>query len=1151
MRLAPSLVFLLASALAQDPRGFVSGTVADTSGAVIPNAHVVLKHVRTGVHTRVSTNAEGIYEANYMPTGEYTLSTDYQGFKSFSRSGVELRIGDRLRIDITLEPGAAAEKIQVTAETPVLETANATVGQVIDQKVLANMPIRSGSIAWLYSLAPGTALASLPYDGPWNIDQSSAVRVGGSNLGGIDYNVDGVSNNAYGGRTAFIPPADMVEEVRVDTSSYDAAVGHTSGGQINVSMKSGGNDLHGALGFSVASGPMMTRNFFTNGFIFNPTTGPITPQKIKENTPFTRWLRYSAAVGGPVYIPKLYNGRNRTFWMFGYQAHNRLRTVAGPTTVPTEAMRRGDFSALLRAGSAYQIYDPFSTAAEGARFRRQPVPGNTIPAARLSRDAEKFYRYYPQPNAAGTVDFLNNYIRARPDKQDLYQPIVRVDQNWNDRWRSFGRYSQSIFHGNFDQWVPGSDVRGRLRQRPYKGVALDTVGVLSSTLTLDVRYGFTWFSEKQAFVNQGYNLSEFGFPAGLVSSLDPRGVTFPLITVNGGMLALGNDGGFDQRYYTHSLLSVLNWTRGKHSLRFGFDGRLTYDNSTTYGNVSPQLVYGDTYTRGPLDNSPASPGVGQSFASLLYGIPTGGGVDINDSRAEASPFHSLFAQDDWRLSRTFTLNLGLRWEYEGPVLERFNRNSGDFDFVTANPIEAQARANYARAPIPEIAAPNFRALGGLRFVGRDGTPRQLRPASYTGFMPRIGLAWSVTPRTVIRAGWGLYYGLLGADFTDISQPGFNRRTNVVASNDNGLTYVASSANPFPVGVDRPEGASQGLATFLGRSPGFFAADGRRPYTNRWSYNIQFEPFSRSVIEVGYQGNRATRLRVNTDLNPVPRQYMSTSPVRDNSTINFLTAQVANPFRGIEQFRGTAFFANANTSRSQLVRPLPHFGALTTALPAGSAWYHAFTARFERRFAKGFMVQANYTWSKAMEAADYLNPTDSIPAHLISDIDRTQRLTFAGMWELPLFKSNRWLGGWQIQALYQGQSGPPLGFGNVIYSGTYGQLNVAAPNVQQWFATGGFERRANFQLDQNIRTFPLRLGNVRGDGINVWDMSVQKNFQVIEKLKVQLRGEAEGATNTPNFSPPNTAPANTLFGQVTGTQTGQEERRIFVGLKLIF
>lgn len=1139
---------------AQDPRGFFNGTVSDSSGAVIPNATVSLRHGRTNVVTRAVTNAEGVYEANYLPIGPYTLSVEFEGFKSYTRPGIDLRIGDRLRVDVTLESGAATERIQVTAETPVLETTNATVGQVIDQKVLANMPIRSGSIAWLYSLAPGTSLASLPYDGPWNIDQSSAVRVGGSGLGGVDYNVDGVSNNAYGGKTAFIPPADMVEEVRVDTSAYDAAVGHTSGGQINISMKSGGNNLHGALAFSAASGPMMTRNFFTNGFIFDPTTGPITPQKIKDNTPFTRWLRYSAAVGGPVYLPKLYNGRNRTFWMFGYQAHNRLRTVAGPQTVPTEAMRRGDFGALLALGASYQIYDPFSITAEGARFRRLPVPGNVLPAARISADSQRYVKYFPPPNAAGTSDFLNNYIRARPDKQDLYQPIVRMDHNWNDRWRSFFRYSQSIFYGSFDQFVEGSNVRGRKRERPYRGYALDTVGMLNSSMTLDVRYGFTWFSEKQAFVNQGYDLAEFGFPASLTNGLDPRGRTFPAVTVTG-MLPLGNDGGFDQRYYTHSLLSVLNWTRGQHSLKFGFDGRLTYDNSTTYGNVSPALTFGDVYTRGPLDNSPGSVGVGQNFASLLHGIPTAGGIDINDSRAEASPFHSLFVQDDWRIAKKFTLNLGLRWEYEGPVVERFNRNSSDFDFAAPNPIEAQARANYARAPIPEIAALVFRTPGGLTFSGRNGVPRQLRPAYYRGFMPRIGFAWNVTPRTVIRAGYGLFYGLLGADFSDVSQPGFNRRTNIVASNDNGLTYVASLRNPFPAGVDQPEGASQGLATFLGRSPGFFAADGRRPYTQRWSYNIQFEPFARSVVEVGYQGNRSTRLRVNTDLNPIPRAYLSTLPVRDNNTINFLTAAVPNPFRGIEPFRGTAFFANANTTRAQLVRPLPHFGALSTGLPAGSAWYHALLARFERRFGRGFMVQANYTWSKTMEAVEYLNPTDPIPAHLISDLDRTHRITFAGMWELPFFRNNRWsgrlLGGWQIQALYQGQSGAPLGFSNVIYAGTYADLGAGEQSVQRWFNTDGFERRAAFQLDQNLRSFPLRLSGVRSDGINVWDMSVIKDFRVFEGVKVQLRGEAEGATNTPNFSPPNTAPANTLFGRVTATQTGQEERRIFVGLKLIF
>ncbi|MBL8217821.1 MAG: carboxypeptidase regulatory-like domain-containing protein [Bryobacterales bacterium] len=736
MRIVLVSIFFLYTAFAQDPRGFINGQITDTSGGIIPNAAVALTHTRTGVTVRFTTNNEGLFDANYLPTGDYRMQVEFTGFKTWTRSNIDLRIGDRLRIDVTLEPGSNTESIQVTAESPVLETTNATVGQVVDRKVLENMPIRSGSVAWLYSLAPGTTLASLPYDGPWNIDQSSAVRVGGSGLGGVDYNVDGVSNNAYGGRTAFIPPADMVDEVRVDTASYDAAVGHTTGGQINISMKSGGNDFHGTLNASLASGPMMTRNFFTNGFIFNPATGPITDDKIRNNTPFTRWLRYSAAVGGPVYLPKIYNGKNKTFWMFGFQAHNRLRTVAGQSAVPTEAMRNGDFSALLGVSNQYQIFDPFSIRAEGARFRRDPLPGNIVPRARISADAARYTKYYPLPNAAGTADFMNNYLRARPDKQDLYQPIVRIDHNFTERWRTFFRYSQSIFNATFDQWVPDSDVRGRKRKRPHRGYALDNVIMLNSTMTLDVRYGYTWFSEKQAFVNQGYNLSEFGYPAALTSALDPRGVTFPLVTVNGGVLPLGNDGGFDERYYTHSLLSVLNWTRGSHTLKFGFDGRLAYDNSVTYGNVAPTLTFGDLYTRGPLDNAPGAPAFGQSFASMLYGIPTAGGIDINDSRAEASPFHSLFVQDDWRMAKTFTLNLGLRWEYEGPIMERFNRSTSDFDFRTANPIEATARANYARAPIPEISSANFRTPGGLTFLGQNGVSRQFRPAYYKSLMPR-------------------------------------------------------------------------------------------------------------------------------------------------------------------------------------------------------------------------------------------------------------------------------------------------------------------------------------------------------------------------------------------------------------------------------
>ncbi len=1159
------LIFIagIAAFAQQDPRGTLEGLITDASGGLIPAARIRATNSATGVTISGTSNELGRYEIPFLLPGPYQVDAEHVGFKRWTQSGLEVRTSDHLRVDIKLELGNTTESIQVTAEAGTLEAASSAVGQVIGAKQSSDLPLRGGSLAWLYLQSPGVVLPALPAGGPWNIDQASNVSGAGGGSKSFDYNVDGVSNNVSGGNTGFVPPPDMVQEVRVDVTSYDAASGHSTGGSINISLKTGTNKLHGALGVAMATGPMITRNFFVNKFIFDPTTGPITAEKIKSRTPVERWRRDTAAVGGPVYIPRLYDGRNKTFWMFGYQGHNRAQPVTQNTTVPTLAQRNGDFSALLALGSSYQIYDPFTTKPSGTtRFQRQPLPGNIIPASRIDAAARGILKYFPLSNTTGSVDAQQNFSVSTPKDQIMHQPVVRVDHNFSQNNRLFARYSQTDFDGHFDQFVAGSTVRGRQRSRPHRGAALDDVVVLSPRMVLDVRYGMSWFREFQGFDNKGWDLKEFGFPASLISQINPAGTTFPVINVNG-LLQLGNDGGFSTTNVSHSLLSVLSWMKKSHSLRFGADLRVMFENSTTYGNASPALNFDSTYTKGPLDNAAAAP-AGQGLASFLFGIPSGGGIDFNDSLAQASHFSSLFVQDDWRVSRKLTLNLGLRWEYESPVTERYNRTTLDFDSRTANPIQAQAQAQYAKAPLAELPAANFRTIGGVTFAGVNGNPRGIRDAFWPAFMPRLGLAYQIDRRLVMRAGYGVYYALLGADFTEVAQPGFNQRTNVVPSLDNGQTYVASISNPFPAGVEKPKGAAGGLLTFLGRAPGFFARDGRRPYTQHWSASLQFEPMSRTVVELGYLGSRSVRQRVSTELDAVPAQYLSKSLVRDQVAIDSLSAAAANPFRGIDGFAGSALASSVNTTRSQLVRPYPQFTSLSVAMPAGSAWYNALTARFERRFAKGLQVQANYTWSKTMEATAYLNETDSSPSHVVSNLDRPHRLTANGIYELPFGQGrfflrgaggvlNQIVGGWQAQAIYTAQSGPPLAFGNVIYRGNFTDIRLPADvqKLDHWFNTSGFERASGAQPASNIRMFPLRISGARAPGINLWDVSAFKNFRLREGLQLQIRGEAEGAANHPNFGLPNMSPANTLFGVISSTNTGEGERRIFAGLKVIF
>lgn len=1158
------LYFVLASLAlyAQDPRGVISGRVFDSSGAVVPAVSIRITNSATNVTLTSSSNAEGNYETQYLLPGSYTLAIEHPGFKKWVRAGVELRTGDRLQIDANLEPGNVVETVEVTGQIQGIENSRASVDQVLTSREVSELPVRNGSIGSLFGLAPGMVMTSIPKNGPWAPGGNNGYSVGS---GPIDFNLDGVSNNSVGGQPSLLPPPELVEEVQVLTTGYDASIGHTSGGAINMTLKSGTNQVRGTASFSISDGPMMTRDFFTDQFIFNPATGPINQAKIDANTPPVRWARYSTAIGGPVVIPKIYDGHEKTFWMMGFQGQNKNRSVSTRSTVPTEAERNGDFSALLALGSQYQIYDPYSTVPSGAQFRRSPLPNNIVPASRIDRAARAIEKYYPMPNTTGTVDGLQNFQNNPMQPFNLYQPIFKLDHNFTDRNRAYFRYSQSVFTSlNINKLTPDSKATGRSQERPHRGVALDDVMTLSPSAVLDIRYGFTHFFSDVRYDSDGWDLSEFGFAPALLNQLNDQRRTFPQTAVTG-LMTLGSNGGTFSSQYSHSLLTVLSLIKGNHSLKFGFDGRLLRTSDLAFGNISPQLNFGSTYTNGPISNNPAAPGFGQGMASFLYGIPTGGGTDINSSSADASRFFAGFVQDDWRVSRKLTLNIGLRWEYEGPLTERFNRTSRQFDFQTPNPIQQEAQHQYALDPVPGLPASQFQTLGGITFAGVNGNPRGIHNPDYRGFMPRFGLAYQFTPKAVMRAGYGIFFGLIGAEFDSAAQPGFSQRTEIVSSLDNGQSYAASIANPFPFGIQQPPGAAGGLLTFLGSSPAFFDPDGRRPYTQRWSYSLQWAVTNHTTAEVGYIGSRSVGLRVTRQFDAVPRSYLSTSPERDNNVVNFLTSKASNPFVGLPAFAGTALYNSKNTNYSQLLSPYPQFTSLSADVPAGSSWYHAMTFRVQQRMAHGLHFNFFYTWSKNMEATSYLNPTDSRLEHVISDLDRPHRFVVNAIYDLPFGKGRAFgktgpafvdhiLGGWTVDAVYQLQTGAPIGFGNVLYRGDIKDIPLSGDqsSLNQWFNTAGFERINNRQLANNVRTFPSRLSAVRADGINMLDLALYKNFKMREKLTLQFRGEAEGALNHPLFSPPNATPTSTLFGVVSSTQTnGEENRRVFVGLKVLF
>jgi hypothetical protein len=1146
---------------AQSGRGRIVGRILDSSSAVIPGAEVVATQVAMGVHVDAKTNAEGNYDLQYLLPGIYRIDVKAEGFKQYTRHPIEVRVGDTVTLDISLDLGNVSEKVDVVAEASLLEASTASMAKVVEHKQLSDLPIGGGDVMFLTQLAAGVTTAQAPGHNwlPSASDVMSNVNVAGTANGSNEFTLDGISNMTRGW-VSFTPPADMVQEFRIQTISYDASLGHAAGGTISMSLKTGTNDLHGTAQWDVAPNPWQANDFFTNKQIYDTSSGPVTPEKIKSLSPPRKVNRYSATIGGPVLVPHLYNGQSRTFWTYGFQGFNRRNPNNNYYTVPTAAEQHGDFSSLLavpKTGPTYQIFDPATIAPAGAgRFSRQPLPGNIVPASRISPIAQKYLGFFAQPNVGGTIDGRNDYQITQPDANDFLQNMARVDHNFSDRNRLFGRFTESwlhFAHGN----AFTNDARGIDRHRQQWGAGLDDVYTFSPTFLLNVKYGFTRYLQSDFPNSVGYDITKLGVPASLADQLNPQGAAFPVVTIDG-MAQLGETGGtqFITNYQT--LAGGFTKIAGNHSIRCGGEFRVMRENNVSYGNAAPAMDFSTNWTKGPMDNSTAGP-IGQGLASFLLGLPTGGGIDLNASYSEQSTFAGLYVQDDWKLTRKLTLNAGLRWEFETAPTERFNRTVRGFDFTVASPVSAAALANYTKNP-DVIPVSQFKTMGVLTFAGVNGVPRGYFNTARRNLAPRIGLAYQLTPKTVLRAGYGIFNDVVGIDGNHANQIGFSQRTNLIPSTDNGLTFTGTLANPFPNGLVQP--APVGPSTYIGRAISFMPNTLLTPYMQRWSFGVQRQLPSRSVLEVTYVGNKGTHIATSRAIDSTPAPYLSTSPLRDPAVINYLSAQVPNPFNGIPQFAGGGI-TGTTISRGNLLRPYPQYNGITMTDPNGESWYHSLQARFEKRFSHGVLFNLDYTWSKYMEAVEYLNNTDAMPTHVVSAADRPHRVTINGVWELPVGRGRMLLahaprpvdmilGGWQYQAIYLWQVGAPVNFGNVLFLGNVQDIVLPADqrSLYEWFnVNAGFGRNTADALANNIRTFPLRLTGVRSPGPNYWNMSLYKQFKVQERLKLQVRTEWEGALNTPQFSPPNNAPTNSLFGQINGTQG--EARRIYVGLKLMF
>jgi hypothetical protein len=1160
--LAPGAVF------GQDFRGAITGRITDKSGAVLPGVTVTATNVATNVGTTTTTNNEGLYSILYLNPGNYTLVVELSGFKKVQRQNLDVRVGDRLTVDLILEVGQIEETVMVTAQSPLLEMASGSAGQVIDEKRIALLPLSDGNPFVLSRLVPGVAFTGdLKFSRPFDNAGTSGINADGAS-GGNEFTLDGSPNMTSGRRVAFVPPAGAVQQFKVGTASFDAGDGHTAGAVVNVTLKSGTNSLKGESYYYLRRDSLSATDFFVN--------------KSGGTKPDLKYNRPGGFIGGPVRIPGVIDGRGRTFFFGAVEWLYDQFPEPLPQTVPTEAMRNGDFSALLAQGTI--IYDPATAQQVGARVVRQPFPGNIIPTNRINPIAAAALKYFPLPNQSADNQGRNNFFYVNPRSDDFYSISTRVDHRFSDKQQIFVRYtrndrreSRNAIYGTVNGVVP----QGNFLFRTNDGVTYDHVYTMSSSSLLDVRAGWQRFQEPNVRQHEGlFDPASLGFSTSVVS-LFGGAKYFPSFDLDQ-FSDVGENLSSITNHSIYSFQPTVTRIMGNHSVRAGYDLRLYKEFGASNGAQAGQYQFrnGSSFTR-QQDNSTGT--FGQDLASFMLGLPTGGSIDRNAQRLNTTPYHGVFVQDDWKVSNKLTVNLGLRYEYEGATRDSENRNVRGFDPNAAISIEGAVKAAYAASPIPEVAPSAFNVRGGLQFAS-DATPGFWN-ADKNNVQPRVGFAYRVSDSTVVRGGVGVYTipFIIGGVF----QPGFSQSTPIVASNDLGLTFNATLANPFPSGVIAPAGATRGADTFMGQDLSRFAPlEVQNAQNTRYLVSIQRELPGQWLVEAGYTGSRGWNLTTGgggaageIDLNAIPTKYLSTSRVHDQAAIDFLAALVPNPFRSL--LPGTSN-NSATIARSQLVRPYPQFGNIRTFDDDGTSRYNSAQFKVERRFTRGYTLLAAYTWSRFTERVFKLNPYDTEYEERVSAADVPHRVTVSGIWELPFGHGRRFaadanrftdafIGGWSLQAIGSMQSGQPIDLSgrNVYFNGNVDSLKTdySGNTNSPVFDISGFyfhdaavqtngvddpaKQRADtrIRLSQNIRYFPSKLDGLRSPKLNLWDISLIKQMRMTDRVRAQFHVEFLNAFNRAVYSNPNTDPTNADFGKVT-SQTNLP-RDIQLAMKLIF
>jgi hypothetical protein len=1061
---------------AQEFRSTISGIVADSSEAVVPGASIVVRETRTGTINQTKSDSEGQYVVPFLLPGEYSITVTMEGFKTVIRNDIRLQSQEHPIINLTLPLGETSTTVTVSSATPLVDQSNASVGQVISSESVADLPLNGRTPSTLTELSVGVITTSAPgIVHPFDNNAGNSWSMGGTPNQVSEVLLDGSPDLTLLGALAYAPTQDSVQEVSVRPFDTDASFGHTIGGVINQVTKSGTNRLHGSV-YAFNQIPNLDANLYFNG------------RKAGTTTPTFHYNQYGLTVGGPIWIPKLYDGHDKLFFFFAFEGLKDSTPASATTTVPTSAEANGDFSQVLAAGcpggfadnpataaaiclpsgsntknyaDPNQLYNPFTATMSGSNIVRQPILNNQLTSTGQGFDpvALAYMKLFPAPNATSGVaaDGQNNYISNAPSVDTYNNEFGRLDYNLSSRNHVFfdfrHNYRTQVKNNYF-----GNGITGTTLLRENFGSTLDNVFTLNSTTVFDTRFNWTRFNEVHGVPGQ-YTSTGLGFPSSIGSASQLH--QLPYINFNTG----GSCGSFTSYQCLGDTSSALDPTTsyqafadmvkvlGRHTLKIGFDGRQYRLSVQNFGASSGSYTFNSNFVTS--GTGAAAQTFGGDLADFLFGLPGAGSFDLNARADYHSYYIGSFVQDDWRVNDHLTLNLGVRFDIDTPFREKLGRTVSGFD-----PTAVNSASSASTAFTPQSVTANgvtalvssINALGGLTF---PGTNNGAIYKTNSGFLsPRFGFSYSPTGKTVVRGGFGIFVqpetlASLAATGSYSSsalsnQEGFSATTNYTSTKNNYLTSANTLSNPFPGGFVQPTGDAGGASTFLGQTISFLAPVQHDPYSERYDLGVQHSLTSSTLIEAMYVGNHSLHLPVaSQNLNATSLQYLSTSPYRNQGLATAYGKTVANPFVGLLPNGGS--YNSKTTALSNLIVPYPQFGSAAVTeenQTIGQSYFNSAIIHLEQRSKHGLTLTANYSFSKLIEADTFLNDEDTSLTRRVSPFDHTHHFTVGGTYNLPFGRgkafsfdgSRLWdeiLGGFVVNGVYQFQTGNPIEFSSDI------------------------------------------------------------------------------------------------------------------------